>query len=158
MRCCSVAAASAATLREMNPLVRIAALPGALPAEPDAGFLEGFDVILVTGAPLSTLLAYDRSAAGAHAMLCMHAHQPFPLVPQMHPLHACGRPNEKQRLFYVTVESQLSESVSWLLLCRMQCLPGAGGGLLHSQQPRQHQLPFCGPDQPHLHALGADHL
>lgn len=72
MHCCSVAEASAATLREMNPLVKIWARPDSLPAEPSDAFLKGFDVILVTGAPLSTLLAYDRSAAPAHACILMH--------------------------------------------------------------------------------------
>ena len=59
----SVAEASAATLREMNPLVKISALPGSLPAAPDSAFLRDFNVVLVTGAPLSTLLAYDRRGA-----------------------------------------------------------------------------------------------
>ena len=61
-----MAEASAATLREMNPLVKIAALPGGLASEPDEAFLKGFDVILVTGAPLTTLLAYDRCALGLY--------------------------------------------------------------------------------------------
>ncbi len=59
--CCSVAEASAATLREMNPLVRIEALPGGVAEQPDTDFLSGFDVILLPQAPLSMQLAYDKA-------------------------------------------------------------------------------------------------
>lgn len=58
---CSVAEASAATLREMNPLVKIAALPGSLPGDPDHGFLRGFDAVLLTSAPLNVALQYDNA-------------------------------------------------------------------------------------------------
>ncbi|CAL8465328.1 g4863 [Coccomyxa elongata] len=57
----SVAEVSAATLREMNPLVKITALPGSLPPIPDVEFLRGFEVILITSAPFSTLLQYDAA-------------------------------------------------------------------------------------------------
>ncbi|CAL5222215.1 g4547 [Coccomyxa viridis] len=57
----SVAEASAATLREMNPLVRIEALPGGVAEQPDTDFLSGFDVILLPQAPLSMQLAYDKA-------------------------------------------------------------------------------------------------
>ena len=59
--CCSVAEASAETLREMNPLVRISALPGSLAEEPDADLLRGFDVVLLVQAPLHMQLAYDKA-------------------------------------------------------------------------------------------------
>ena len=59
--CCSVAEASAETLREMNPLVRIAALPGGVAEEPDTEFLGGFDVVLLVQAPLHMQLAYDKA-------------------------------------------------------------------------------------------------
>ena len=58
---CSVAEVSAATLREMNPLVKITALPGSLPPIPDVDFLRGFEVVLITSAPFSTLLQYDAA-------------------------------------------------------------------------------------------------
>ena len=59
--CCSVAEASAETLREMNPLVRIAALPGGVAEEPDTEFLGGIDVVLLVQAPLHMQLAYDKA-------------------------------------------------------------------------------------------------
>lgn len=59
--CCSVAEASAETLREMNPLVKIAALPGDVAEEPDTEFLRNFDVVLLLQAPLSMQLAYDKA-------------------------------------------------------------------------------------------------
>jgi hypothetical protein len=59
--CCSVAEASAATLREMNPLVRIEALPGDVSEEPDTDFLRDFDVVLLPQAPLCMQLAYDKA-------------------------------------------------------------------------------------------------
>ena len=59
--CCSVAEASAETLREMNPLVRIAALPGGIADEPEIEYLGGFDVVLLVQAPLHMQLAYDKA-------------------------------------------------------------------------------------------------
>lgn len=56
-----MAEASAATLREMNPLVRIEALPGGISEEPDTDLLRSFDVILLPQAPLSMQLAYDKA-------------------------------------------------------------------------------------------------
>ena len=56
-----MAEASAATLREMNPLVRIEALPGGIAEQPDTEFLRRFDVILLPQAPLSMQLAYDKA-------------------------------------------------------------------------------------------------
>ena len=59
--CCSVAEASAETLREMNPLVRTSALPGGVAEEPDTDLLRGFDVVLLVQAPLHMQLAYDKA-------------------------------------------------------------------------------------------------
>ena len=56
-----MAEASAATLRGMNPLVQIEALPGGVAEQPDTDFLRGFDVILLPQAPLSMQLAYDKA-------------------------------------------------------------------------------------------------
>ncbi len=96
----SVAEVSAATLREMNPLVKITALPGSLPAIPDVEFLRGFEVILITSAPFSTLLQYDatcRQLGVAFFMAAsrgstsfffanLHSHEYSPLV-RDHALH-----------------------------------------------------------------------
>lgn len=62
---CSVAEASAATLREMNPLVKIAALPGTLPEDPDPEFLKEFDAVLMTSASISKALRYDSACRDA---------------------------------------------------------------------------------------------
>ena len=64
----SVAEASAATLREMNPLVHVAARrargAGANP-NPDAALLKGVDVAVLTGASASPALAWDAACRAA---------------------------------------------------------------------------------------------
>ena len=64
----SVAEASAATLREMNPLVHVAARPaqgaGASPS-PDAALLESVDVVVLTGTSAGPALAWDAACRAA---------------------------------------------------------------------------------------------
>ena len=63
-----MAEASAATLREMNPLVHVAARraedTGASPC-PDAALLEGVDVAVLTGASAGRALAWDAACRAA---------------------------------------------------------------------------------------------
>lgn len=64
----SVAEASAATLREMNPLVHVAARrarDAGASSSPDATLLEGVDVAVLTGASAGPALAWDAACRAA---------------------------------------------------------------------------------------------
>jgi hypothetical protein len=61
----SVAEASAGTLREMNPLVRVAVRPGRPGDPPDAALLADVDVAVLTGASHALELAWDAACRGA---------------------------------------------------------------------------------------------
>jgi len=61
----SVAEASAGTLREMNPLVRVAVRPGRAGDPPDAALLADVDVAVLTGASHALELAWDAACRGA---------------------------------------------------------------------------------------------
>ena len=54
---CSVAAASAKSLSEMNPMVSIAARQG--PALPSKEIAQDYDVVLIVGKPLGSLVVWD---------------------------------------------------------------------------------------------------
>jgi hypothetical protein len=107
---CSVAEASAATLREMNPLVRIEALPGDISEEPDTNLLREFDVVLLPQAPVRLQLEYDKACTEVNTAFftaCsrgtvayffenLHVHEHTPMVRCLHALRlACRR---KQKL------------------------------------------------------------
>lgn len=62
---CSLAEASAATLREMNPLVRVAARTGQPGAPPGPALLADVDVAVLTGAGPSLQLAWDAACRAA---------------------------------------------------------------------------------------------
>ncbi|KAK9825166.1 hypothetical protein WJX81_000917 [Elliptochloris bilobata] len=64
----SVAEASAATLREMNPLVRVGARPGlglGPNREPDAALLDSVDVAVLTGESAVPAMAWDAACRSA---------------------------------------------------------------------------------------------
>ena len=101
---CSVAEASAETLREMNPLVRIAALPGGVPEEPDIDLLREYDVVLLVQAPLHLQLAYDKACTDTNTAFftaCsrgtvsyffenLHVHEWTPMVSRLTPWLFCS--------------------------------------------------------------------
>ena len=62
---CSVAAACAATLQEMNPLVCVTSASGSVAAPPEPSALDGFHVAFVAGSSLTQLQRWDDACSAA---------------------------------------------------------------------------------------------
>lgn len=62
---CTVAEASVATLREMNPLVKVEALAGSPSELLTADSLQGFNVLLLVGQPAHMIDQADQACAAA---------------------------------------------------------------------------------------------
>lgn len=58
---CRVAQQSAETLQHMNPLVTVSARSGAPEADTDLSYLQDYQVVLLAGANLQTMLRYDQA-------------------------------------------------------------------------------------------------
>ncbi|KAK9797017.1 hypothetical protein WJX73_007198 [Symbiochloris irregularis] len=56
-----VAQQSSETLQHMNPLVTVSARSGSPEAETDLSFIKGYQVLLLAGANLQTMLRYDQA-------------------------------------------------------------------------------------------------
>lgn len=63
--CCSVAEACVATLQEMNPFVKVSALPGPLSAALAPEALQQHDLLLLCGQPAGTVAAADAACRQA---------------------------------------------------------------------------------------------
>ena len=61
---CSIASVSAATLHEMNPLVKLSAREG--PATASKDLIADYDLMLIVGRPLGSLVLWDTLCRDNH--------------------------------------------------------------------------------------------